>query len=524
MTTRTRRRFLQDLAAGVGATAALGHRATQRPRSIAMGAETVGATSHRIFFAGFSHETNTFHPLRTTGFNFREPKPGSPPPLSLEAWKDFRPIIVPGVSAFPNGGGTIDGRACRDAMARVIQSLRQSMPVDAVYLRLHGAMYADGVGPAETVLVEQAREVVGPRTPIACTFDLHGNIPARMARFGDILVGLKTAPHTDHPQISEQAGALLRDTLAGKLKPVSYVLPIPLILQGEKAMTTAEPFRSLVEEARRIERQGVPGHAARILAATLFVGCAWTDSYDTSMCVMVTADGSRAAARAAAVHLARQIWEARRRFAFGCETAELEEGVTRALQAKEPTVFLSDSGDNVTASTPGDLPIVLRHLVERKVPSAVVAGIFDESATRRAIEAGEGQRLRLRIGATIENRFGPPLEAEVEVLRVPQKQGHSAVVRIGQVELVLMDRPWAFTDPSQFHACGIDPLSRKIVVVKEGYLFARLAAIAPRHIMLLTPGSGDMRIESLAYVRRRKPLFPLEPDTVFDPEQAPPAA
>jgi microcystin degradation protein MlrC len=95
------------------------------------------------------------------------------------------------------------------------------------------------------------------------------------------------------------------------------------------------------------------------------------------MSVMITADGSRAAGRAAAVHLARRIWDARRQFAFGCETAELEEGVTRALEAKETTVFLTDSGDNVTASTPGDLPIVLRHLVERKVKSAVVAGLND---------------------------------------------------------------------------------------------------------------------------------------------------
>jgi microcystin degradation protein MlrC len=129
-------------------------------------------------------------------------------------------------------------------------------------------------------------------------------------------------------------------------------------LPGEKAMTTSEPFGSLVEEARRLEREGVPGHEARILAATLFVGCAWTDSPDTGMSVAVTADGSRAAARAAAVHLARAIWDARRSFSFGCETAELEEGIARALRAEEPTVFLTDSGDNVTASAPGDLPIV----------------------------------------------------------------------------------------------------------------------------------------------------------------------
>ena len=104
--------------------------------------------------------------------------------------------ILAGTSAHPNGGGTIDGRACREAMNRILQSLRDALPVDAVFLRLHGAMYAEGIGPAESVLVEEIRGVVGRKIPIACTFDLHGNIPARLAQFGDILVGLKTAPHT----------------------------------------------------------------------------------------------------------------------------------------------------------------------------------------------------------------------------------------------------------------------------------------------------------------------------------------
>src|SRR5262249_36224469 len=157
-----------------------------------------------------------------------------------------------GTSAYPAGGGTVARAACRAAMETVIASLRRAMPVDAVFLRLHGAMFAEGVGPAETELVRQAREVVGRKIPIACTFDLHGNIPARLARFGDIVVGLKTAPHTDGPEIAELAGRILLDAVAGKVQPISYVLPIPMILQGEKAMTTAEPFGSLVEEARRV--------------------------------------------------------------------------------------------------------------------------------------------------------------------------------------------------------------------------------------------------------------------------------
>jgi microcystin degradation protein MlrC len=401
-------------------------------------------------------------------------------------------------------------------MRRILDSLREAMPVDAVFLGLHGAMFAEGIGPAETVLVGLVRELVGPAIPIACTFDLHGNIPSRLENFGDILVGLKTAPHTDAVETAELAGRILTDTLLGKVKPVSYVLPVPIIVQGEKAMTTAEPFGSLVEEARRVEREGIPGYTNSILAATLFVGCAWTDSPDTGMSVMITADGSREAARAAAVHLARKIWDARRQFSYGCETAGLEEGISRALAASESTVFLTDSGDNVTASTPGDLPLVLRYLVENKITSAVVACINDGDAVNRCFGAGEGSTLRLSIGATIEKRYGPPFETDVMVVRLIEEP-RMAVIRCNGVEAVLSDGPRTFRNPGQFEQCGIDPLSRKIVVVKMGYLYPQLTEIAPRHIMLMTPGAGDMRIESLTYTRRRKPLYPFEPDTRFDP-------
>ncbi len=499
-----RREFLQSALAALGA----GIATSRNARAAASKAQT-----KRVFVAGFSHETNTFHPIKTTEFRF--PKAGG---WSLDVWKETNVSVVPGVSAYPSGGGTIEEKPCRAAMDRILDSLRGALPVDAVFLRLHGAMYAEGIGPAETVLVGEVRSVVGPKVPIACTFDLHGNIPARLAQSGDILVGLKTAPHTDGAQTAEQAGRILLDTLAGKVHPVSYVLPIPIIVQGEKAMTTAEPFRSLVEEARRLEREGMPGHEAKILAATIFVGCAWTDAPDTGMSVMVTADGSRDAAGAAAIYLARRVWEARRQFSYGCETAELEEGVNRALAAKEATVFLTDSGDNVTASTPGDLPIVLRHLVGAGLEPAraVVAGINDTEAVNRCFAAGEGKKLPLSIGATIEKRFGPPLQVEAEVVRLI-KGPRMAVVRIHDVEAILADGPMAFTDPGQFEPCGIDPLSRKIVVVKEGYLFPGLTRIAPRYIMLLTPGAGDMRLERLTYLRRRRPVFPFEPDTAFEP-------
>jgi microcystin degradation protein MlrC len=257
----------------------------------------------RIFVAGFAHETNTFHPVPTSSWRFSEA--GG---IKMDSPKDFDISFINGTSAFPDGGGLLLEKPCREAMDRIIKSLRTAMPVDAVFLKLHGAMYAEGIGHAETVLTGEVRELIGPEIPIACTFDLHGNIPARMGVFGDILAGLKTAPHTDSAETAELAGQILLDTLQGKVHPISYVLPVPMLVQGEKAMTSSEPFHSLVEEAKRIEKEGVPGYKQRILAATLFVGCAWTDAPDTGMSVMITADGSKQAAQAAAVYLAKKIW------------------------------------------------------------------------------------------------------------------------------------------------------------------------------------------------------------------------
>jgi microcystin degradation protein MlrC len=95
-----------------------------------------------------------------------------------------------------------------------------------------------------------------------------------------------------------------------------------------------------------------------------------------------------------------------------------------------------------------------------------------------------------------------------------------AVVRIAGVDAILIKHDRAFIDPQGFETCSIDPLAYKLVVVKQGYLYPKLSNIAPRHILLLTPGTADMRIEKLAYVRRRRPLFPFEPDTAFNPKEA----
>jgi len=91
-----------------------------------------------------------------------------------------------------------------------------------------------------------------------------------------------------------------------------------------------------------------------------------------------------------------------------------------------------------------------------------------------------------------------------------------ALVKINGIEVILSEGPGTFRSPGEFEECGINPLNRKIVVTKMGYLYPKLTKIAPRHIMLLTPGAADMRIEKLTYIRLRRPIFPFDPETRFE--------
>ena len=65
----------------------------------------------RVFLAGFSHETNTFHPVPTRSFSY-----SNSGGFRLPEWKEAAFEIVPGIWARPEGGGTISEPACREGV------------------------------------------------------------------------------------------------------------------------------------------------------------------------------------------------------------------------------------------------------------------------------------------------------------------------------------------------------------------------------------------------------------------------
>jgi microcystin degradation protein MlrC len=428
---------------------------------------------------------------------------------------------VPILTATPIApGGTVEQSAYLQLRDEILAGLGGAGHLDGICLLLHGAMLVQHIWSGEADLVRAIRGVVGNDVVIAASFDLHANVTEEFANRTDIWTGFRTAPHRDAVETTERAMRLLVEVLHSGKRPKPVFIRVPLLLQGEKATTDVEPMRSLEALAREVEQE--PG----ILNAEVFVGFGWADSPHASSSVAVIAEDEAhlAQARQHARRIAQTMWDRRADFAFDQEVvATVDEALQIALAAPESSVWLTDSGDNPTAGTPGDSTYFLSRMLERNVSDAVFASVPDEVAWRTCAEAGEGAHVRLELGAHWDNRHAGPLALSGVVTHLyagdlEAKISPLATVNVAGIRVIVTRlRKW-FSTLDDFHNAGIDPLAHKIVVVKLGYLMPQLRDAAPREILVLTPGYSDMELERLPYKYVTRPIFPLDRDFDWRPQ------
>jgi microcystin degradation protein MlrC len=414
--------------------------------------------------------------------------------------------LVPTFVANADPGGLVQRETYERLKAELLAELAAALPADGVLLDLHGAMEIEGIGDGESDLIGAVRELVGDAMLIAVSLDLHGNISPELVARADILTAYRTAPHRDAAATRRRALELLVGALERGQRPAAAMVKLPLVLAGEAAVTDVEPARSLYAQLPEIAQ--TPG----LLDASLLIGCAWTDSPYATVSVIVVAEADAALAQEHAARLAASVWARRAEFGYSVEAREIDEAIRQAQQASAHPVYISDSGDNVTAGAPGDSAVAAARLVAAGATGALIAAIVDPAAVQLCSAAGVGATVSLRIGATLDARTGPPLTVEAFVERLGSNAA-SAVVRIDDVQIILTSERQAFIERSAIVAAGVDPDAQKIIVVKLGYLFPDLVAHAKRAIMALTPGATTLRLDTLPYRKLSRLVFPLDPQT-----------
>src|SRR3546814_11453936 len=87
------------------------------------------------------------------------------------------------------------------------------MPVDAVYLDLHGAMVTETYEDAEGELLRRIRAVVGPEIPVVISLDYHANVTPAMVEYSEGMAAYRPYPHVDRNETGERAARILYNVL-----------------------------------------------------------------------------------------------------------------------------------------------------------------------------------------------------------------------------------------------------------------------------------------------------------------------
>ena len=468
----------------------------------------------RVAFGGIQIECSTYSRIRARMEDFtleRGQALADDPFFSL--LKTYPYPFLPTLVADAVPGGPVERKTYEELKAEFLHRVRALLPLDGLYLPMHGAMYVEDMQDADGDWIAAARAVVGKDCLITASFDLHGSLSRRIIDNLDMLSAYRTAPHIDRQETARRACDMLVHCLDQQIRPTLVWAPIPVLMPGERGSTLYEP-------AKRLWAQ-LPGMNAEpgVLDASLLVGYVWADEPRATASAVLT--GTKPdLLKKDGLSLAQQYWDARQEFKFGVPTGTLSECIEQAQRLNTKPVVLSDSGDNPTAGGTGDRADVLAELLRHNIQNAVIAGIADRPATEACYRAGVGRTLPLRIGGTLDPQGSQPVEVTAKVVfllstnDLPERQ---AVVDVNGISVVITARRRPFHEMRDFTSLGLEPASFKIVVVKSGYLVPPIAKIANPNLMALTDGAVNQDIVHLPKNRYRVPSYPFVPDMKWKP-------
>ena len=425
--------------------------------------------------------------------------------------------LVPLIATHGGAGGRV-ARDCHDGfVADLLVRLDAALPVDGIYLALHGAFVAEGVDDVEGALLREVRRRACG-VPIVVSCDMHAHVTADMLAYCDALIGYQHYPHDDTFETGERALAILADTVAGKLRPVTRACRVPLLAPAQRQRTRGEgPMAEIRARAAALE-------AGPVRAVSHFCVQPWMDLPAMGFTAVVVADRDAAIAAGTAREIAGMAWTARERFLV--ETHEPRAAI-RAGLATPGFVVLADAADCVGGGASGDSAAVLPALLAEAPDAPAAMHIVDAAAAEAAHRAGTGATLRLGLGNKLDASYGAPVAVEARVVSlsdgrfvyagglmrgVAAEMGPSAVLRVGSVDVLVGSRSAYEYGDEAFQANGIDPRARKFVVVKNPMNYQQAYAGAGAMIILDTPGPTTPNLAGLDWRRLDRPTFPVDRD------------
>jgi microcystin degradation protein MlrC len=441
----------------------------------------------------------------------------------------WEPVALRMAGAQP--GGPAEQAFFEGLVTDIEVGLRQSGPLDAVFISSHGAALCTHTDDPDGELFERIRAVVGPEVPVVAVLDLHTNVSERMTRALSAFVAYRSNPHVDLRERGIEAARHLH-TLLARGPGVVELVKLPFVPASTTLLTAAgTPYGMLIAGAQaRVE--------GSILNVSLCGGFAFSDCAKCGFSVVVSAcNGKRASARQLARVLAQEVWEARQTFVQ--PLTPIDEAVAQAVQAglgHAPRLILADVADNPGGGGGGNTTALLQAL---RVANAqgVLLGVFTDAAlARQAHERGVGARFEAVFNREAkDDPFAQRLVAPARVLALSdgaflgrrgmvqgskRQMGPSALLDLQGIRVAVISLRQQLLDPAQLDVLGVDlDQVRTLVVKSRGHFRAAFEDFAPpgRILEVDCPGLTTPNLKSLPWQHLPRPVYPIDESTTWSP-------
>jgi microcystin degradation protein MlrC len=384
-------------------------------------------------------------------------------------------------------------------MAGILRDLAAAMPVDGVYLALHGAMAVRNVPRPEAEVARRVREVVGPDVLIVGTFDLHGNEDEEFLRYADMSFVVKRFPHYDAYIQGERAARMLIRAMKGDFIATTATRKPGVITATVLQWTGASPAMDIMERARRWEAREDDVYVS------VFFGYPWSDVPDVGAAAIAITNNNQELADQIADDMSEYIWRVRGEFASG-EFPMPDEAVRlvrRAIARGDTPVAIGDYSDR-----PGDATFILRELVNQGVSNFIYGCLRDEHALEALAEANAqpGDAFSMDVGGFTPSG-GRPIHIEGTVVHFGPYRGYdqAAAIEFGNNNMLILTPAYTqLVRPEQMGFGPVDPDNYEVFVVKSRAHFRRgfdETGFAKSIFVVDAPGSfvGTTRLDALDY-------------------------
>jgi microcystin degradation protein MlrC len=495
----------------------------------------------RVAIGGFQHETNTFAPSPADyaafeagggwpGVQYGEPLFAAvaganiPAAGAIDALRAAGHQLVGTAWAAASPSAAVTADAYERIAGELVTRLRDALPLDGVYLDLHGAMVSERFDDGEGELLRRVREAVGPRVPVAASLDLHCNFTRAMFAGANAFVAYRTYPHIDMAETGARAARLLDgmlrggSPLAGDWRTLDYLTGLP------SQCSFIEPCRSIYADLAALETKfGV--------SLSFTPGFPMADFAECGMAVLAYGADARKVAQALA-ELRERVAGAERDFVLDLHLPD--DAVARARRLGEPgrPVVLADTQDNPGAGGNGDTTGLLRALIAQRAEGAALGLLIDGDAAARAHEAGQGATLGFSLGGRSRITDDAAFEGEFAVEKLGDGKftcsgpmfkgfrmtlGAMALLRSKTapgVRVVLASRKVQAADQEMFRHVGIEPRNERILALKSSVHFrADFEPMAREVLVVKAPGPALADPAEFKWTKLRKGvrLRPLGP-------------